>query len=169
MLPTPDYTKFSDDNSILVETLAFLVHQRQKSISDNGICSYRGPNGLKCAVGYWIPDELYAEKYETKTIDDVVSIFSSMNPSFAKFINDNIKLFGLLQKLHDSSYEEISLLEDLYHDQRYLSILIDLHQNMQSLPLRSELKAAIVARATEMDAADPELAPISVDSVLFKL
>lgn len=30
-----------------------------KSIDENGNCVYRGPDGKKCAVGLFIPDEFY--------------------------------------------------------------------------------------------------------------
>jgi hypothetical protein len=42
-----------------------LLTQLQKSVflDSNGsmACAYRGPNGLKCAVGCLIPDELYVD------------------------------------------------------------------------------------------------------------
>lgn len=31
-------------------------------------CLYRGPNGLKCAIGHCIPDERYDESFEGKKI-----------------------------------------------------------------------------------------------------
>jgi hypothetical protein len=43
---------------------AHLLNQGQKSVS-NGICMYRGPNGLKCAAGCLIPDEEYNPEFES--------------------------------------------------------------------------------------------------------
>lgn len=40
---------------------AHLLEQNERSsrINDMDTCLYRGPNGLKCAVGVLIPDDLY--------------------------------------------------------------------------------------------------------------
>ena len=32
--------------------------------ADGGLCMYRGPNGLKCALGWCIPDYMYAPEME---------------------------------------------------------------------------------------------------------
>lgn len=40
-----------------------LLKQGKKSV-DGLSCLYRGPNGLKCAVGMLIPDNLYQDRFE---------------------------------------------------------------------------------------------------------
>jgi len=37
-----------------------LTAQKARSLSDNGLCRYRGENGLMCAVGCLITDEVYS-------------------------------------------------------------------------------------------------------------
>lgn len=37
-----------------------------QSINNHGICLYRGPEGTKCALGLFIPDELYQKDMELK-------------------------------------------------------------------------------------------------------
>lgn len=41
-----------------------IVKQGRGSINSEGLCVYRGPDGLKCAVGHIIPDELYSPLIE---------------------------------------------------------------------------------------------------------
>ncbi len=47
-----------------------LRQQGQQCVSDDDEigCAYRGPNGMKCAVGALIPDELYDEAFEGKNV-----------------------------------------------------------------------------------------------------
>ena len=46
-----------------------LLTQNARSTNVNGDCMYRGPNGLKCAVGYLIEDEHYHVMLEGFSID----------------------------------------------------------------------------------------------------
>jgi hypothetical protein len=50
-----------------------LRKQGEKSVSDVDVnsCLYRGPNGLKCAAGHLIPDELYNKKMEGVSCDHI--------------------------------------------------------------------------------------------------
>ncbi len=41
-----------------------LAKQKRRSADFNGYCKYRGPNGLKCAVGVLIPDDKYSVSME---------------------------------------------------------------------------------------------------------
>jgi len=72
--------------------------RKQNELSQrNGTCLYRGPNGLKCAAGCLIPDELYEARMEGKIVSA-----SILNKVFKDY---NIDLIGSLQKCHD--YTEI--------------------------------------------------------------
>lgn len=56
---------------MIVDVLSFLLEQgvpSYQSVDGEGAkrCSYRGDNGLKCAVGCLIPDELYGHWMEGK-------------------------------------------------------------------------------------------------------
>lgn len=46
------------------KVLFALRKQRQQSADSNGACLYRGPGGLKCAVGHLLPDHLYSHSLE---------------------------------------------------------------------------------------------------------
>jgi hypothetical protein len=45
-----------------------LLTQMEQSISDDGRCVYRGPNGLKCAIGALIDDKVYHPEIEGRTV-----------------------------------------------------------------------------------------------------
>lgn len=61
-------------------------------------CMYRGPNGLKCAAGCLIPDELYNPSFELNTVcsNKMIKVFESLGISDSEliFLND-------LQLIHD--------------------------------------------------------------------
>lgn len=46
------------------KVLFALRKQRQQSTDSSGACLYRGPDGLKCAVGHLLPDHLYSDSFE---------------------------------------------------------------------------------------------------------
>lgn len=80
---------------------AHLLKQKKQSIKEDGIiCLYRGPNGLKCAAGALIPDELYNPKMEMSecTVPVVADVLTQCghDPSFVSG----------LQWLHDQSFPE---------------------------------------------------------------
>jgi len=60
--------------------------------SSGGMCVYRGKNGLKCAAGILIPDEMYNDDMEGRTIEET-------------FLPDNlhksVDLIMELQEIHD--------------------------------------------------------------------
>lgn len=62
-------------------------------------CQYRGPDGLKCAVGHILPDEAYNSRLEGNTVwnDTVIGALG------LKMSEDKDTLFMLqeLQRLHD--------------------------------------------------------------------
>lgn len=43
--------------------------QGGRSVDEDDVCLYRGPNGCKCAVGHLIPDDLYDPKMEKNPIE----------------------------------------------------------------------------------------------------
>lgn len=52
---------------------------QMKVSADETNCLYRGPRGLKCAIGCLIPDELYLPEMENNGIQH--PIFASMLPT----------------------------------------------------------------------------------------
>lgn len=49
---------FKDLEEMLNQVREGVIKQGEPSILGD-TCRYRGPNGLKCAVGHIIPDEIY--------------------------------------------------------------------------------------------------------------
>ena len=60
-------------------------------------CMYRGPNGLKCAVGCLIADEEYSEKFEGVTISHLLQ----HNTALSKYKIHRLLLKDL-QCIHDT-------------------------------------------------------------------
>lgn len=71
-----------------------------KTSKDSVSCKYRGPNGLKCAVGMLIPDELYEDTFEghsassSGVIKALVKAGMPNTVAFADFLEN-------LQDVHD--------------------------------------------------------------------
>lgn len=83
--------------------VSHLLTQKKPSYSAGGGCAYRGADGLMCAVGCLIPDNLYNPLMDTSDSTDIESV---------------IKRFGMIDlfdfKVTDCSDDEfISLLDDL--------------------------------------------------------
>lgn len=89
---------------------AHLLKQNQKSkrfIKDSfGHCAYRGDNGLKCAAGCLIPDEIYNRNFENASWQLLVA--------FHHFPYNHATLITKLQYIHDN-YEPKNWLEYLTH------------------------------------------------------
>jgi len=66
-------------------------------------CLYRGPGGLKCAVGALIPDEIYRKSFEGVGIRPLINGFADLNSLFKAV---NITLLEQLQHIHDQSLVE---------------------------------------------------------------
>lgn len=62
-------------------------------------CFYRGPTGLKCAVGCLIADEDYSSQMEGNSVHALIADFEE-NPSVKTFA-DHDDLLSDLQILHD--------------------------------------------------------------------
>lgn len=80
-----------------------LVTQRRPAYNRNGIigCMYRAPDGLRCAVGALIPDNLYDLEFEGDTADCVIQKL------FDKDLADWREHKGLLlalQEVHDECF-----------------------------------------------------------------
>lgn len=68
--------------------------QKVKSLASDGTCLYRGPNGLKCAVGALIPDTEYSEEFETvpaSTVSETLQCLSGID----------YWLLDTMQEVHD--------------------------------------------------------------------
>ena len=74
-----------------------LVAQNERSW-DYNTCLYRGPNGLKCAVGCLIPDNEYTPEMETKSAQFVLPMLSDKTLSNSFELEE---MLSNLQRLHD--------------------------------------------------------------------
>lgn len=78
-----------------------LTQNKQCSVEDasyaNGLkCLYRGPNGLKCAIGCLIPDELYCPEMEGLRAMNVITSYDIEElTGYEYFAN-------ALQEIHDN-------------------------------------------------------------------
>ena len=76
-----------------------LLTQNRKSINEEetgNACKYRGPNGLKCAAGILIPDDVYDSCMENVVIDTILREI----PELAHLLPFSSLLFDL-QQIHD--------------------------------------------------------------------
>jgi hypothetical protein len=79
-----------------------LLRQGQKSKkADSNACLYRGPEGLKCAVGILIPDTLYSEKLEDRMVTDS-RVWEALEKAGIVRSRDMEALLVCLQVVHDS-------------------------------------------------------------------
>lgn len=74
---------------------AFVVEKRPQSVW-SGHCRYRGPNGMKCAAGLLMADELYLSDFDTKGIS-VDGLPSHVRNSLC----ESSEFVQLLQTIHD--------------------------------------------------------------------
>ena len=73
----------------------FLIKQGVRSADSVGSCFYRGPNGLKCAVGAVLSDHYYRKDMEGSAVESLNKF------KLPKFIKDNATFLGRLQNHHD--------------------------------------------------------------------
>lgn len=83
-----------------------LLTQMKKSITPGGDCSYRDYNGLSCAIGCLIPDEIYNDKIEGYIFGDLLNI---KNHTRFNHLSSIVKK-ELIQILNPLTYELDSLM-----------------------------------------------------------
>jgi len=83
-----------------------MLKQGKKS-EDRGSssCLYRGPNGLKCAIGMLIPDELYKARFEGRKASEPILIKALVKTGVPKTIAF-ADFLDYLQGLHDNCHTE---------------------------------------------------------------
>ena len=90
-------------------TFGHLATQGQKSTNETMAgppgCSYRH-NGLKCAAGFWIPDDLYTLALEGKGITHYL-VREKLDPQY-EWTDELLSMLGKLQTFHDSNYVWLS-------------------------------------------------------------
>lgn len=95
-----------------------LITQGQQSQRDDGTCLYRGPGGLKCAVGVLIPDDVYTRKME---LDDLGETGNGVHGLLYRhahvlpgYFSENVRLLSRLQNVHDLMYDRTSFARPLF-------------------------------------------------------
>lgn len=80
-----------------------LLTQKRRSVDpeDEYMCLYRGPGGLKCAVGALIKDEEYDPSMEGFPVMDPRVKLAVENSLGEKLTEENMELLQSLQALHD--------------------------------------------------------------------
>jgi len=77
-----------------------IIQQGQKSMGSNDTCKYRGPRGLKCAIGHMIPDDL-AKAWDNRRNSMISKIRSTPKYPIPDFIRNNRTLAADIQRAHD--------------------------------------------------------------------
>lgn len=99
---------------------AHLLEQKARSvISDSPdrpvpggkTCCYRGENGMKCAIGALIPDEMYSPDMEFNTAAGLIFKFQEL-----PFSHLSERFLTHLQEVHDLSYDEEDSNKDMNMD-----------------------------------------------------
>jgi hypothetical protein len=81
----------------IFDTVAIhLIKQGKKSVGDDGKCKFRTPEGLKCAVGCLIPDEVYDPSMEDESVESLIYAHDALD-----FLNPNALFLLKLQSAHD--------------------------------------------------------------------
>jgi hypothetical protein len=77
-----------------------LRKQRVASYSPSSGCVYRGPNGLKCAVGHLIPDSQYKKEMENVGASHLLIKYDI--PALKSGDDNFVELLDDMQSAHDS-------------------------------------------------------------------
>jgi hypothetical protein len=87
-----------NQQEIFDKVVTHLRKQGQPAKNEDGECQYRTEDGLMCAVGCLIPDNLYREQFEGYLIED---LFAN-NIAIQSFLGvENENLLAELQIIHD--------------------------------------------------------------------
>lgn len=85
----------STDQEIFDTVVTFLVKQGKRAVELG--CMYRTEDGLKCAVGCLIPDELYKDEMEKPGVVSLLNSFPELD-----FLKPHVDLLVSLQSAHDN-------------------------------------------------------------------
>ena len=95
-----------NQQEIFDKVVTELFGQGYRSVNSMNMCMYRGPDGAKCAVGFFIPDNEYSEKMEDMTVDQLSKLLHG-GPT-KDFLVKNERFLDKLQSIHDSRRNEDS-------------------------------------------------------------
>lgn len=78
-----------------------MLRQGRKSLNESNFCAYRGRDGLKCAVGHIIPDNLYMEEFDERDGEHYTSVMRKLRDHIMVEDDRGLTLLGRLQLVHD--------------------------------------------------------------------
>ena len=90
-----------------------LLTQNYKAEDERGNCSYRTGEGLKCAIGCLIPDELYTSRIEGKLVP--CGLFGFINSVEHQLIEILRKAIGVEDKDDLIFLNELQMIHDCSH------------------------------------------------------
>lgn len=81
-----------------------LLNQGEQS-RGGSICRYRGERGLRCAVGFFVPDDQYSEEFEGNGVPGLIVIAKrrGCDSRFVHFLARHLGLLTTLQRTHDEN------------------------------------------------------------------
>jgi hypothetical protein len=91
---------------------AAIIKQGKRCVNNSGTCQYRGPDGLKCAIGHLITDE-QMERHHIINSAGALSFSRALVEELIPDMNDlevTRNFLSELQDAHDLSYTISSLL-----------------------------------------------------------
>ncbi len=95
-----------NDQGAFDTALLHLLIQGHRSVSSSGRSLLRGPQGGKSAIGALIPDRLYGNSMEGKTIQQLLAAYSPEYLPLRRHLSGvGLPLLNALQDLHDRTGE----------------------------------------------------------------
>jgi hypothetical protein len=95
-----------NDQGAFDTALLHLLIQGHRSVSPAGRSQLRGPRGDKSAIGALIPDQLYGNSMEGKTIQQLLAAYNPEYLPLRRHLSGvGLPLLNALQDLHDRSGE----------------------------------------------------------------
>lgn len=82
-----------------------LLFQNARARAADGIKNlYRSPDGKRCAIGWIMPDDVYAPEFESKGIREIAAYLAETDEGkeFAAFVAAHVSMLCDLQGLHDA-------------------------------------------------------------------
>lgn len=113
---------FMTNQEIFDKVVAHLRQQKVRSVEGNA-CMYRGPEGLKCAVGCLINDDAYSHDLEGKVAGAIEVRCALLASGVPADDGDTIDMLRRLQNVHDDMpcdrWEEYFKYFALHHNLTY--------------------------------------------------
>jgi len=95
-----------NDQRAFDTALLHLLIQGHRSVSSSGRSQLRGPQGDKSAIGALIPDQLYGNSMEGKTIQQLLAAYNPEYLPLRRHLSGvGLPLLNALQDLHDQTGE----------------------------------------------------------------